>query len=459
MNQSNNNYNEIPHKYHFSLFYKFFCWCSGARLYLLRGCPTDYNKFFGIGIIVFLTGVMASITGFYALLLIFNSVVISVIFGVFWGILIFFLDWFIVASLKKENRIFKELLFSSPRIILAILLAIVISRPLELKLFEKEINASLQSIQSENTIKFNQLMDKEYEDILDLKKENERLNTEIEKKEEHRNQLFDLMIEEAEGRSATSKIGKGSVYKEKKAEYDKIDVELQELKQKNNKQIDQNLKTIASLEESKQNQNLKSKTEIKQADGLLARFEAMSELTKKNSAVNLASWFIFVLFALIEASPILVKLLSYRGPYDELIEKEEYEKLVEYQKQKFKAKVLANNYLELLKQKDELQTESEKRNNENLIREIESAKDEINRVFVGRWKQNEIELINKKLLNELESASAGESLKDEYPADILDEAEITKNDLTKEESIENDSDFDDINFEKEVNGSKKDINS
>ncbi len=147
MDKLQNSYNtEIPHSYKLSLFYRFFCWCSGARLYLLQSCPTDYNKFFGIGIIVFLTGVMASITGSYTLFVIFGSLPISVVFGIFWGILIFFLDWFIVASLKKENRISSELLVAFPRIVLAILLAIVISKPLELKLFEKEINAALQTI-------------------------------------------------------------------------------------------------------------------------------------------------------------------------------------------------------------------------------------------------------------------------------------------------------------------------
>jgi hypothetical protein len=286
------------------------------------------------------------------------------------------------------------------------LLAIVISRPLELKLFEKEIDGMLQSIQSENTIKYNDLVDKEFADISLLKQENDRLNAEIIKKEEHRNQLFNLMIEEAEGRSATLKIGKGSVYKEKKAEYDKIDQELTELKQRNNQQIERNLQTIAQLDQNKQNQVSKSKAEIKKADGLLARFEAMAELSKNNTTVKYASWFIFILFILIEASPILVKLLSRRGPYDELLEKEEYEKLIEYKKQKVKAKVLANNYLELLKQKDELQIEAEKRNNENLIKEIESAKDEINKIFIGRWKQKEIETISSELSDEIKVADS-----------------------------------------------------
>ena len=177
--------------------------------------------------------------------------------------LIFFLDWFIVASLKKENRILSELFFAFPRIILAVLLAVVIARPLELKLFEKEINGMLQNIQSENSITLNKIVDKEFGNIGFLKEENSALLSEIKEKEEQRNQLFDLMIEEAEGRSATLKVGKGLVYKEKKAEFDKIDSELTELKKKNNKQIETNLESIKKLQEKKQNQLEKSHSEIK----------------------------------------------------------------------------------------------------------------------------------------------------------------------------------------------------
>jgi hypothetical protein len=399
--ESSSKNTQIPHSYSLDRVYRFFCWCSGARLYLLRSCPTDYNKFFGIGIIVFLTGVMASITGFYALFMIFNSLILAVVFGIFWGILIFFLDWFIVASLKKEEHIFSELLFALPRIILAILLAVVISRPLELKLFEKEINGALQNIHAKSNIEYNDLADKEYLEVNKLKTENEKLTDEVKKKEELRNSLFNLMMEEAEGRSPTSKLGKGAVYKEKKAEYDKVDNELTELKNNYNLRIKKNLESIAVLEKNKQEQISKSGSEIRQADGLLARLEAVSLLSQNNSTVKYASWFIFILFVLIESSPILVKLLSRRGPYDELIEKEEFEKQIEYKKQKIKAKILANNYLELLKQKDELQIESEKRNNEKLIKEIEIAKEEINKMAVGKWKQNEIDSLTDEVIKEM----------------------------------------------------------
>ena len=60
-----------------SRIYKFFCWCSGARLYLIERCPTDYNKYYGIGVIVFLTGVMATLSGGYAMFTVFEDVWIS----------------------------------------------------------------------------------------------------------------------------------------------------------------------------------------------------------------------------------------------------------------------------------------------------------------------------------------------------------------------------------------------
>ncbi len=393
MNTLESNHTIILPKYKMNLVYRFFAWCSGARLYLLNGCPTDYNKYFGIGMIVFLTGIMASITGFFALFTIFESYWVAIVFGIFWGILIFFLDWFIVASLKKEEKFLPEFLYSIPRILLAVLLAVVISKPLELKLFEKEINAVLVSMKTESSIEYKQLVDKEFNQIENLKLENDYLRNEIKNKEEQRELLFNMIITEAEGKSPTGKIGKGPVYREKKAEFDRLNQNLDILKKNNTEQTKQNNKKIEELELQRKEIIDSSSKKIDKADGLLARLEAMSKLKDKNTTVNLASWFIFILFVLIEAAPILVKLLSRRGPYDELIEKEEYEKIVEYKKQKIKAKVLANNYLELLKQKDELQIEAEKRNNENLIKHIEEAKEDINKKAIDRWKEKELEAV------------------------------------------------------------------
>jgi uncharacterized PurR-regulated membrane protein YhhQ (DUF165 family) len=55
----------------------------------------------------------------------------------------FNLDRFIVSTIRKRETKASEFLQATPRIILAIIIAIVISKPLEIKNFEKEINTVL----------------------------------------------------------------------------------------------------------------------------------------------------------------------------------------------------------------------------------------------------------------------------------------------------------------------------
>ena len=59
-------------------------------------------------------------------------------------------------------------------------------------------------------------------------------------------------------------------------------------------------------------------------NGLAARMEALSRLTKKSEAMLIASMFIMLLFVAIETAPILVKLISYRSPYDYLLHEHEH---------------------------------------------------------------------------------------------------------------------------------------
>ena len=83
---------------------------------------------------------MAFIASSYALYTVFDTVYAAIFFGLIWGLLIFNLDRFIVSTIKKRANFKSELLQATPRIILAIIIAVVISKPLEMKIFEKEIN-------------------------------------------------------------------------------------------------------------------------------------------------------------------------------------------------------------------------------------------------------------------------------------------------------------------------------
>ena len=126
---------------------EFFWICSGANRHILRQCPTEYSKYFGIGGTIFFTAAMAALSGGYAFFTIFDSTKLAVIFGIFWGLLIFNLDRFIVNTMYSDGKhtiSWSELFSGLPRIIIAIFLGVVISTPLEMKIFEDRIETQIK---------------------------------------------------------------------------------------------------------------------------------------------------------------------------------------------------------------------------------------------------------------------------------------------------------------------------
>jgi len=390
ISNSTNHVSQKQEKPHFDFVYRFFCWCSGARLYLLEKCPSDYNKFFGIGIIIFLTGVMASISGGYALYTVFNSIETSLPFGILWGTLIFFIDWYLVASLKKENQIRKEIIFSIPRIVLAVFLAIVISKPLEMKLFEKEINQKIEMLKSEKSIQYKDLVYQEFDEVKKLEIENNQLYSEINYKEKEKTALFQMIIEEAEGRSPTGKLGKGPVYKEKKEEFDRLESDLKDLRTRNLNKIDDNNKIITVLKLSR-TKKLDGGLEVtEQYNGFLARLEALSKLSTDNYTLAISTWFIILLFICIESAPILVKLMSKRGPYDELFDVAEFAVGADAQKAMNNLKADLNNHVVMEDEKNKLRVDAGIKANREFIEQIADAQTDINKSKVKIWKDHEI---------------------------------------------------------------------
>ena len=151
----------------------FFILCSGADKEIINEYPTEWNKFAGIGATIFLTACLALLSGGYAMHFVFENVWVSVLFGVFWAIVIFNLDRYIVLSLRKEkiptstdikrepdqnkkeelkserNRLlWHQALMASPRFVIALIIAVTVSKPIELRLFQNRIDKEL-----ENTVK------------------------------------------------------------------------------------------------------------------------------------------------------------------------------------------------------------------------------------------------------------------------------------------------------------------
>jgi len=132
---------------------QFFILCSGADTDILDECSIgEQNKYAGIGATVFFTAVMATIAASYALYTVFDNLYSAIFFGLIWGLLIFNLDRYIVSTIKKSDNFIDEILQATPRILLAVIIAVVISKPLELKIFEKEINQVLLEQKNELTL-------------------------------------------------------------------------------------------------------------------------------------------------------------------------------------------------------------------------------------------------------------------------------------------------------------------
>lgn len=294
----------------------FFWFCSGVNVPILKDCYTEHNKYASIGATVFLASVLASFSGGYALFTVFQSMTLSVFFGLLWGITIFNIDRFIVASMRKENNIRKELLISLPRFFVAILLAFIISKPIELKLFEKEIEYQLTKDNKQFAMEYSNQLNQKFLEIERIEAKNLRLKDEIINKEKKRDLLYRQFIEEAEGISGTGIIGKGPVFKDKKIHFDRIEKELNDLRSQNNSIIRENNDRINKLKADKAKVMSEVSMAKESANGLLVRLSSLKNLTDSNSTMKWTSWVIVGLFMLLEILPIMVKLLSDRGPYD-----------------------------------------------------------------------------------------------------------------------------------------------
>jgi hypothetical protein len=300
---------------------KFFWWCAGADDTILEKCSkSEHIKYAGIGATVLFTGLLASISGGYALYTVFDTLPMAITFGLLWGAVIFNLDRFIVSTLRKEGKFWKELLQVTPRIFLALVLAVVISKPLELKIFDKEIQAILKEKQAELAIEHKSLVGKQFAEVDSVKADIAAIRQEVDAKLQERNKLYEIVAAESDGTGGTGKVGKGPIYEEKKQQYDKVDEELKLLQADALARIQLKEQRIADLMKQYDTTVAEGQESFSNYDGLMARINALDKLPW------LPVFFITLLFICLETAPIFTKLISSKGPYDDILKGVEHER-------------------------------------------------------------------------------------------------------------------------------------
>ncbi|WP_248875672.1 DUF4407 domain-containing protein [Epilithonimonas zeae] len=310
-------------------FQHFLMICSGGNIHLLKKSPSEWNKFAGIGGIVLFTAIFATLSAGYAMFTVFDNLWASVGFGVLWGLMIFNLDRYIVSSIKKTGTWWNQVLMTIPRLILATFLGIIISKPLELKIFEKEVNKQLNTIIQRNK---KQLQAEMSGRILQQSGPFDLEKKQIQNQIKNYQMAYDSASVELEkeilGKQSgltSGKVGYGTNAKRKAElkEQKRADLENYQKRQQERLQyLDKEIsKVYSNLEtERKSTEGVEDKF-----NGFAARLQALDELGKNSAIIALAASFIMGLFVCLEISPVLIKLISSVGPYDFLLEKTENE--------------------------------------------------------------------------------------------------------------------------------------
>lgn len=302
---------------------QFFLFCSGAHIPMLRRAPSETNKYGGIGATIFFTGLLAALSGGYALWTVFGQLWAAFLFAIVWGLMIFNLDRYIVSGMKKRDGFGEEFALAIPRLVLAVLIAVVISKPLELQVFNKEIQQELITMEQQVFKTQEDKVKERYQQrVNELNAEIALLNSEIQAQAVKRDTLQLIAQQEADGTGGSRKKNLGPIYKAKKTDADSAAAALVAISNHNGMLIDQKRRELNSIDSTFK--GTIQQLDRSHIDGLASRLDALGHLTDRSEPVKWANWFITLLFITIETAPVFVKLISPRGPYDDLLDVHEH---------------------------------------------------------------------------------------------------------------------------------------
>lgn len=312
-----------------------FLWkaAGGDRYILERATYSDQIKYMCLGGIVFATGAMAGLAGGYAFYTIFSpkgsaleneldytTMISSIVFGIIWGLIIFNIDRFIVTSTGKgdgtEKITWDEFKSAIPRIIMGAIIAITISKPIEIRMFQTEINNKLyekqlilqKEFEKRTTANFEERLKVVENELGDVGKQKLDLIERIKVAEQA---YTDNLMGKANGIVA----GDGPLSKALKSQIDNLNKELDRFNEMNKTKIETADKKRKEILEEKEKALATNVQVAKGLDGLLERIKLAHEV-----AGFWITLFITLLFMAIELTPIFFKLMLNKTPYDYLSE-------------------------------------------------------------------------------------------------------------------------------------------
>jgi len=322
---------------------KFLWWCAGADEKILQySSYADHVKYVGIGGVVLATGFMAALSMGFAIDTIFHEWWATIPIAIIWALIVFNLDRFIVSSTGKgdgdSSISLSELGNALPRLLMAILLGLTISAPLETRIFSKEIER--EWIETKD-----QLVRKKTFEIeqLYLTRQQDLEKNKLDKKKEIDVQV-NLVKEKEQRVTAERKSGTGVQWQR---DTTALGVEQRKLVQMRT-QLDSLEGAGSTLATLKINDldSVKKKIstdssgfldQIMMLEKLSSKSKRVPDLDEATNKVKVGTdgkpiyqeiippaaapiWLIRLLFMIIEIAPVLLKLMLIKSPYDYMTE-------------------------------------------------------------------------------------------------------------------------------------------
>jgi hypothetical protein len=349
------NYHEIDHETGLpkqigkvqALLYRFrkFLWfCAGADEQLLKLSPhSDHVKYEGIGGIVLATALLAFFSGSYAMYTVFGEkehlnlmpgtqgidilgFISAVVAGSVWSLVIFNLDRFIITSTGHGDGTSKitldELKGSIPRILMAVVIGVCLSAPLEIRIFKSEIEAQLREMQRKEMDDLSSRDQARFDQVrADTLKKRDAILKEMDRRRDelaHRRTEIDTKVtqRDQESMGISGHHGIGPVYQALAAAVQDLEGKYKaetaqwEIDEKQMKADVAELET--SLGKAQAELDVIKARSLQQAeslDGLGRRISIAHEL------FPVAAIFLMALLMVIEVTPVLIKMMLINGPY------------------------------------------------------------------------------------------------------------------------------------------------
>lgn len=275
---------------------RFFLFLSKTDSHVISFCTFETRiTQQSLGFMVLLTGSFAFYSCFYAINSTFDNANVAAMAALLYAVTIMTFDRELVSITSSDKR---ALVLRVP---IAIVMAVFISIPLEMRLMEGRIDAEIvQMVTERNTEATGQIQELQ-------KWVQDRRNIEKERIQSMNGQL--IKLSGTMEREERDRNGIGPKYRALRKQYEELSEKLDQAQKKFVK-IGYTKDQEKIIAESKNKLNV----EIKKSTDLLSRIEALERIQENSPAARFLSWVIRAFFILLELFPVVVKFFL---PYNE----------------------------------------------------------------------------------------------------------------------------------------------